>query len=56
MYIILHYQTGILEIKSQRGKHPTQKPDKLMEWILKYYSKKGRYCIRPYYGVEVVSV
>jgi site-specific DNA-methyltransferase (adenine-specific) len=31
---------SILEIKSQKGKHPTQKPDELMEWILKYYSKE----------------
>ena len=31
---------SILEIKSQKGKHSTQKPDELMEWILKYYSKE----------------
>ena len=32
---------SILEIKSQKGKHSTQKPDALMEWILKYYSKEN---------------
>jgi len=32
---------SILEIKSQRGKHSTQKPTALMEWILKYYSKEN---------------
>lgn len=31
----------ILEIKSQRGKHPTQKPVPLMEWVIKYYTKEG---------------
>ena len=33
--------TTILEIKSTRGKHSTEKPVALMEWILKYYSKEG---------------
>ena len=32
--------TTMLEIKSTRGKHSTEKPVALMEWILKYYSKK----------------
>ena len=33
--------TTLLEIKSEKGKHQTQKPTELMEWILKYYSKEG---------------
>ena len=33
--------TSALEIKSTRGKHSTEKPVALMEWILKYYSKEG---------------
>ena len=33
--------TSMLEIKSTRGKHSTEKPVALMEWIFKYYSKEG---------------
>ena len=33
--------TSILEIKSQKGKHSTQKPLDLMKYIFKYYSKEG---------------
>ena len=33
--------TSMLSIKSTRGKHSTEKPVALMEWILKYYSKEG---------------
>ena len=33
--------TTMLEIKSTRGKHSTEKPVALMEWVLKYYSKEG---------------
>ena len=32
---------SLLEIKSQKGKHATQKPTALIEWCLKYYSKEG---------------
>ena len=35
---------NILRIKSQRGKHQTQKPIDIYKWILKYYSKKGWKC------------
>ena len=31
---------SILNIKSEKGKHSTQKPVDLMKWVLKYYSKK----------------
>jgi hypothetical protein len=32
---------SILTIKSQKGKHSTQKPVDLMKWVLKYYTKKN---------------
>jgi DNA modification methylase len=39
-----HYEPplpdSLLEIKSVRGKHSTEKPVDLMKWILKYYSKE----------------
>lgn len=41
---------SILEIKSQRGKHSTQKPVALIEWILKYYSKEGDTVLDPTMG------
>jgi len=40
----------ILEIKSQRGKHPTQKPVALMEWVIKYYTKEGDVVLDPCMG------
>ena len=33
--------TSLLEFKSTRGKHRTEKPISLMSWILKYYSKEN---------------
>ena len=41
---------SILEIKSQRGKHATQKPTELMKWVLKYYSKEGDTILDPTMG------
>ena len=41
---------SILEIKSEKGKHPTQKPIKLIEWLLKYYSKEGDTVLDPTMG------
>jgi DNA modification methylase len=41
---------SILEIKSQRGKHATQKPTELMKWVLKYYSKEGDVVLDPTMG------
>ena len=32
--------TSILQFKSEEGKHKTQKPSTMMNWILKYYSKE----------------
>ena len=40
----------ILEMKSERGKHSTQKPVSLMEWILKYYSREGGIVLDPTMG------
>ena len=40
----------LIEIKSTRGKHSTEKPVALMEWILKYYSKEGDVVLDPTMG------
>ena len=40
----------LLEIKSTRGKHSTEKPVALMEWIFKYYSKEGDTILDPTAG------
>ena len=42
--------TTMLEIKSTRGKHSTEKPVALMEWVLKYYSKEGDVILDPTMG------
>ena len=47
---------SILEIKSQKGKHSTQKPDALMEWILKYYSKEDYIVLDPTMGSGSMGV
>ena len=41
---------SILEIKSEKGKHATQKPVALIEWCLKYYSKEGDTILDPCAG------
>jgi site-specific DNA-methyltransferase (adenine-specific) len=41
---------SILEIKSEKGKHSTQKPVDLIKWILKYYSKEGDTILDPTMG------
>jgi site-specific DNA-methyltransferase (adenine-specific) len=41
---------SILEIKSEKGKHATQKPVDLIKWILKYYSKEGDTILDPTMG------
>jgi site-specific DNA-methyltransferase (adenine-specific) len=33
--------TSLLEVKSTRGSHSTEKPTELIKWLLKYYSKEG---------------
>ena len=42
--------TSLLEIKSTRGKHSTEKPVALMSWVLKYYSKEGDVVLDPTMG------
>tara|TARA_R110000772_G_scaffold5141_1_gene18300 strand:+ start:900 stop:1754 length:855 start_codon:yes stop_codon:yes gene_type:complete len=42
--------TSMLEVKSTRGKHSTEKPVALMEWVLKYYSKEGDVILDPTMG------
>ena len=42
--------TSMLEVKSSKGKHATQKPVALMEWVLKYYSKEGDVILDPTMG------
>ena len=42
--------TTMLEIKSTRGKHSTEKPVALMEWVFKYYSKEGDVVLDPTMG------
>jgi hypothetical protein len=42
--------TTMLEIKSTRGKHSTEKPVALMEWLLKYFSKEGDVVLDPTMG------
>lgn len=41
---------SILEIASEKGKHPTQKPVGLIEFCLKYYSKEGDTILDPTMG------
>lgn len=41
---------SLLEIKSTRGKHSTEKPVALMEWVFKYYSKEGDTILDPTMG------
>jgi len=41
---------SMLEIKSTKGKHSTEKPVALMEWVLKYYSKEGDVILDPTMG------
>ena len=42
--------TSVLQFKSERGKHKTQKPSTMMDWILKYYSKEGDTVLDPTMG------
>tara|TARA_R110001592_G_scaffold2100_1_gene12899 strand:+ start:1119 stop:2105 length:987 start_codon:yes stop_codon:yes gene_type:complete len=48
--------TSLLEIKSTRGKHSTEKPVQLMEWILKYYSKENDTILDPTMGSGSMGV
>jgi len=47
---------SLLEIKSTKGKHSTEKPVNLMKWILKYYSKEGDVILDPTMGSGSMGV
>jgi len=47
---------SLLEIKSTRGQHSTEKPVNLMNWILKYYSKEGDNVFDPTMGSGSMGV
>jgi len=47
---------SLLEIKSEKGKHSTQKPTALIEWCLKYYSKEGDTILDPTMGSGTTGV
>jgi len=47
---------SILEIKSEKRKHATQKPTALIEWCLKYYSKEGDTILDPTAGSGSTAV
>jgi len=40
----------ILEIKSEKGKHATQKPVPLMEYLIKYFTREGETVLDPTMG------
>ena len=42
--------TSVLPFKSEKGKHRTQKPITMMNWILKYYSKENDVILDPTMG------
>ena len=48
--IILDPPDTLLRIKSQKGRHATQKPTDLMKWAFKYYSKPGDVIFDPTMG------
>ena len=48
--------TSLLQFKSERGKHRTQKPTTMMEWILRYYSKEGDTVLDPTMGSGSMGV
>jgi len=41
---------SMLDFKSEKGKHATQKPVELIKWILKYYSREGDIVLDPTMG------
>ena len=45
-----------MEIKSTKGKHSTEKPVDLMQWILNYYSKEGDMVLDPTMGSGSMGV
>ena len=47
---------SLLEIKSEKGKHATQKPVELIKHLLKYYSKEGDTILDPTMGSGSTAV
>ena len=47
---------SVLQFKSEKGKHKTQKPTTMMNWILKYYSKEGDVVLDPTMGSGSMGV
>ncbi len=47
---------SILQIRSQKGKHATQKPTELIKWLLKYYTKEGDIVLDPTMGSGTTGV
>lgn len=47
---------SLLQIKSTRGKHSTEKPVALIEWLLKYFSKEGDVVLDPTMGSGTTGV
>ena len=48
--------TSVLPFKSEKGKHKTQKPITMMNWILKYYSKENDVILDPTMGSGSMGV
>ena len=48
--------TSVLPFKSEKGKHRTQKPITMMNWILKYYSKENDVILDPTMGSGSMGV
>ena len=48
--------TSVLQFKSEKGKHKTQKPSTMMNWILKYYSKENDVILDPTMGSGSMGV
>ena len=48
--------SSVLPFKSERGKHKTQKPITMMNWILKYYSKENDVVLDPTMGSGSMGV
>ena len=48
--------TSVLPFKSEKGKHRTQKPTTMMNWILKYYSKENDVVLDPTMGSGSMGV
>ena len=58
----VHYADGtqhpcsVLPFKSDWGKHPTQKPLALLEWLVKSYTNEGDIVIDPFMGSGTTGV